>query len=182
MVMFTRAGSAQPAGRRRRLLALASSLAGDAVAGGVPVVVDDGDLPAGAGRAGRRGGEVTGQGRVEGAEQPVVAGPGRGSLEGGQRDRYLGQHRVVPSGTRAVVPAARAVAVTRGARAAGVFVAGVAAVAVRSPIVAVRLPVVTVASVAAVVPAGAPSCHGRQRGCRPRPAGPFRRRRVLDRR
>ncbi len=82
----------------------------DAVADRVAAVIDDGDFPAGAGRPGCGGGEVTGQGRVEGAEQPVVPGPGRSSLQGDQRDRHLGQRRVASSWTRGATAASWTIA------------------------------------------------------------------------
>jgi hypothetical protein len=61
----------------------AATGARDAMADGVAVVVDDGDFPAGVGRAGGRCCEVAGEGGVEGAEQTVVAGALRSPLEGG---------------------------------------------------------------------------------------------------
>ena len=67
------------------------------------MVVDDGDFPAGVGGSGGGGGEVAGQGGVEGAEQPVVAGPLGSSLQGGQRGGHLGQHRPAPGSARPVV-------------------------------------------------------------------------------
>ena len=54
------------------------------------------------------GGEVTGQGRVEGAEQAVLPRPGSAPLQGDQRDRYFGKSRLGPSPARLVVNVTRA--------------------------------------------------------------------------
>ena len=57
-----------------RLLPSAATGACDAVAGGVAVVVDDGDFPAGVGGAGGRCCEVACEGGVERSEEAVVPG------------------------------------------------------------------------------------------------------------
>src|SRR6202035_1092624 len=93
-----------------RPLPAAASGAGDAVADRVAVLVHDGDLPAGARGPGRRDGPVTGQGGVQGAEQPALPRPGRLSLQGDQRDRHLGQRPLVPAWAQAVAAVTRAVA------------------------------------------------------------------------
>ena len=90
--MLIRAGSAHPLipGGRGSLPA-AASRPGDAVPGRVALLVHDGDFPPRDGDRAAADGEVTGQGWVEGAEQPALPRPGRPSLQGDQRDRHLGQ-------------------------------------------------------------------------------------------
>jgi hypothetical protein len=109
-----------PAGRLRFLSsasagarkAVAAGGAGDAVAGRVAPVVDDGDFPAGARGAGGGLGEVAGLGGVEGAEQSVLAGPPGPSLEGGQWGRELDQRRPAPVSVRLAASAVPAAAIT----------------------------------------------------------------------
>ena len=60
------------------------------------VVVDDGDFPPGVRGPGRGGGEITGDGGIERPEEPVLPGSFRVPVQGGQRDRDLGQRRLVP--------------------------------------------------------------------------------------
>ena len=79
------------------------------------MVVDDGDFPAGVGGPGGGGGEVAGQGGVEGAEEPVLAGPFGSSLQGGQRGRDLGQDRPAAGSARAAIVAMAAVVAARAA-------------------------------------------------------------------
>src|SRR5690348_7766720 len=67
--------------------------AGYAVADGVALDVHDGDFPAGVRGPGRCRSEVPGHGRVEVAEQPVVTGPLRSSVQGCERNRHLGQRQ-----------------------------------------------------------------------------------------
>ena len=69
--------------RWSRLLPAAASRPGDAVPGGVPVLVYHRDFPAGVAGAGRGGRDVTGHGRVKGTEEPVLPGPCRVPLQGG---------------------------------------------------------------------------------------------------
>ena len=76
---------------------------GGAVTGGVATVVDDDDSPAGVRGAGGGLGEVAGQGRVEGAEQPGLARPLGSFLEGGQRGGHLGEDGPGPGSARAVI-------------------------------------------------------------------------------
>jgi hypothetical protein len=68
---------------RRWLPSSAAYRPGEAVADGVAVLVDDGDFPARVRGAGRGGGEVAGQGGVEGSEEPVVAGAFCEPVQGG---------------------------------------------------------------------------------------------------
>jgi hypothetical protein len=124
------------------LVPAAACGAGDAVAHGVPVLVNDGDLPAGDGGAGRRGGEVAGQGGVERAEQPAVPGACGAVLQGGQRDGHLGQRRTWRLGVfRSALSAWAVVAfVVRALR------AWVAAAGGHAAVVAVKSLVVTAAA------------------------------------
>ena len=60
------------------------------MADGVAVLVGHGHAPGGPGGAGRRGGQVTGQIRVEGADAGHLTGPVREVQQGGQRDGQVG--------------------------------------------------------------------------------------------
>ena len=64
--------------------------AGAAMADSVPVLVGHGHAPGGPGGAGRRGGQVTGQIRIEGADTGHLTGPVREVQQGGQRDGQVG--------------------------------------------------------------------------------------------
>src|SRR5262249_21469699 len=124
---------------RWRFLTAAASGAGNAVPGRVALPVDHGHFPAGVRRSGGGIGEVTRHGWVEGAEEPVLSGPGREALHRDQRDRHLGRRGRGSSADRAVAAVIWAGSAAGALIASGAFavagalaVAGVLAVAVRS--------------------------------------------------